>query len=216
MTGEQRQETTPASAPVAPERASGVPAARAVPVRAAEGPDLDGLARAARHGDEPAFEALWRAVADRLYRFLRARGLDAHEAEDVFQETTIKVHRNLGRYDPARPFLPWLFTIASREATSAYRRRRTHAPLDVDDRLAGDPDPAAEAARRDAGATLWDRARAVLSDKQYDTLWLRYGEELEIRDIAAVTGRTRVHVKVLLHRARARLAEALEGWEDRL
>ncbi len=43
-----------------------------------------------------------------------------------------------------------------------------------------------------------------------ELLWLRYGEDLEPAEIASVTRRTPVHVRVLLHRARAALAAALE------
>ena len=46
------------------------------------------------------------------------------DAEDVAQETFIRVFRALDRYDPARPFAAWLFTIAARLCIDAIRRRK--------------------------------------------------------------------------------------------
>jgi hypothetical protein len=55
---------------------------------------------------------------------------------------------------------------------------------------------------------LWDAAR-TLGAGRFRVLWLRYGEDMSIEEIAAVTGRTRLAVRVLLHRARTSLAGRL-------
>ena len=61
-----------------------------------------------------------------------------------------------------------------------------------------------------AEADVWQFARDRLTSAAYELLWLCYGEDLEPAEIAAVTGRTAVHVRVLLFRARAALALAFE------
>jgi RNA polymerase sigma-70 factor (ECF subfamily) len=55
---------------------------------------------------------------------------------------------------------------------------------------------------------LWEAARALGGDR-YRVLWLRYGEDMSIEEIAAVVGRTKLAVRVLLHRARTSLAGRL-------
>jgi len=52
-------------------------------------------------------------------------------------------------------------------------------------------------------------ARRCLSAVQFQALWLRYAEDLELAEIARVLGKTRIHVKVLLFRARKTLGNAL-------
>src|SRR3989442_9975265 len=75
-------------------------------------------------GDERAHRELMarfeRPVFSLALRMLRQR----EDAEDVTQETFVRVFRALDRYDPARPFAAWIFTIASRLCIDHLRRRR--------------------------------------------------------------------------------------------
>ena len=59
-------------------------------------------------------------------------------------------------------------------------------------------------------ANLWALAR-TLSPSQYDVLWLRYAEALSIQEIARVTRKSQVHVRVTLYRARVAMAKKLEA-----
>jgi len=63
---------------------------------------------------------------------------------------------------------------------------------------------------QDDRSLVWTLARA-LPDAQRETLWLRYSEDLSVDEIARVTGRTQIHVKVLLHRARSALGEQIRS-----
>ncbi len=173
---------------------------------------VEELARAAQAGSEAAFEQLVHLTAGRLYRFLRTKGVDEHAAEDLVQETYIRVHGALNRYDPARPFAAWLFTIGARLAVSHWRRQRPETPLLPQDRVVQDH-PAAAAARASSADALWERARTALSKDQYEAVWLHYHEAMPVKEVAAVMGKTDVHVKVMLHRARKRLARTLETAE---
>ena len=57
---------------------------------------------------------------------------------------------------------------------------------------------------------MWALARRQLPDAQFQALWLRYTEGMNVAEIAQVLRKTRVHVKVLLFRARHALARDLE------
>jgi RNA polymerase sigma-70 factor (ECF subfamily) len=52
---------------------------------------------------------------------------------------------------------------------------------------------------------LWARARRVLSAREFEILWLRFAEEMSVEETARITGLTKIHVKVLVHRARQRM-----------
>jgi RNA polymerase sigma-70 factor (ECF subfamily) len=76
--------------------------------------------------------------------------------------------------------------------------------------MADENTPAELLARRESEANLWHRARSVLSDAHFQSLWLKYAEDLSVADIARVLGRTQTHVKVMLFRARRALARVLK------
>ncbi len=57
---------------------------------------------------------------------------------------------------------------------------------------------------------LWQQARR-LPASQYTALWLRYAEDMSVREVAGVMGKTQVYVKVLLYRGRKRLGEVLQS-----
>ncbi|MCA9261441.1 MAG: sigma-70 family RNA polymerase sigma factor, partial [Planctomycetales bacterium] len=61
---------------------------------------------------------------------------------------------------------------------------------------------------------LWMIANSVLSEPQYTTLWLRYGEGLSVAEVASALGKSRVGVRALLHRARQTLKPYLAELDD--
>lgn len=83
---------------------------------------MDDLVRGLKAGESGAYERLVREYGDRLYRFC-LRMVGATEAEDVVQETFLRVHRSIGSYQPSGRFESWLFTIANHLALDAIRRR---------------------------------------------------------------------------------------------
>jgi len=165
------------------------------------------LARAAQAGSSEAFDTLTLRYVPRLYSFLVRRTGSPEDAEDLVQETFVAAFRHLGRYDPARPFVAWILTIARRKAASLYRGRRPTVPLDhepIDPR-----NPETDCARSDDHRFVWETARRALDERQFTALWLRYEEAASIPDLAHSLRVSRTHAKVILHRARRRLCAAL-------
>jgi RNA polymerase sigma-70 factor, ECF subfamily len=167
-------------------------------------PRDEDLARDARAGSSAAFEELVGRMESGLYGFLLRRTGNVHDAEDLSQKTFLAAWRALDRYDPARSFRAWLFTIAYRLAVDHSRVRRDL--VELDENLA-----AADAKQPMGASDLWETARRRLSGDQWTALWLMYAEGLKIREVARVMRRTTVGVKVLLHRARRTLARDLAG-----
>ena len=162
------------------------------------------LAREARAGSRPAFEELAFRYKRRLFVYLRPRLASDQDAEDMVQETFLKLYRNIDRYDPTYRFSTWLYTAATRLTISSYRKTRIAAgPLRAEE-AGGVADPAAGPPAGTDTAGLWDSARA-LAESQFRVLWLRYGEDMEVAEIARAVGKSRVAVSLLLHRARTNL-----------
>lgn len=182
--------------------------ARPGALASADGETVEDLVRRAREGSEAAFEALVERFSGRLYQFLVARGTRPHDAEDLVQETFVRAYEALDRYDPRWSFRAWLFTIGRRCAISQHRARRKLVPLPEDGLAAA---PAVDTADDDGAGTVWRRAAKLLSPKHYEALWLRYGEDMSVRQIGRVMGMSELHARVVLHRARSRLAAYLSA-----
>ncbi|HSV99365.1 MAG TPA: sigma-70 family RNA polymerase sigma factor [Sedimentisphaerales bacterium] len=166
------------------------------------------LAWQAGRGCRASFTELVRRFTPRLQAFLRHRTRDRHEAEDLVQDTFLRVYENLDRYESSRRFSTWLFTIASRAAISRHRRKRL--PRLCSDAQAPACDDVAQ--NREQQRSLWATA-ARLPEGQYQSLWLRYAEDMPVKEIARVMGKSQVCVKVLLYRARLNMAKYLEEAE---
>ncbi len=174
------------------------------------------LASRARAGDAASFGVLVERHAGRVQRFALARLRDRHDAEEVTQETMLRAWRSIRTYREGEVFGAWVMAIARREIVNVIRRRQ---------KSARDRDPASR--RRDAseagdgggdgivGGTVWEMARESLGADAFEAVWLRYVEGMEPGQIARVLGRSRVGVRVLLHRARNTLRERLELEEAR-
>jgi RNA polymerase sigma-70 factor, ECF subfamily len=167
------------------------------------------LARQSQGGDLVAFEELVRRYEHRIYAFIfQSSGCDA-DAREVTQDTFVRAFEAIGKFDPTRSFATWLFTIARRKGIDCFRAKIPAGDQEIPERLDGD-DPAELLARREEAQHLWKQARASLPDGQFQALWLRYAEDMDIAEIANVLGKTQTHVKVLLFRARQKLAGELE------
>ena len=166
------------------------------------------LAREARAGSRRSFEELACRYKRRLFVYLRPRLGSDEDAEDMVQDTFLKIYRSIDRYDPAYRFSTWLYTSASRLAIDSFRKAAPARDRSAASSGRDIPDPAA-GYEVEAGATgVWDAARTLGPDR-YRVLWLRYGEDMTVEEIAAVLGRSRLAVRVLLHRARTSLVGRL-------
>jgi RNA polymerase sigma-70 factor (ECF subfamily) len=151
-----------------------------------------------QQGDEAAFEALFGRYRAPLYGFLARRVGDA-SADDLFQETWLRVVRARQRFDPGRRFSTWLFQIANNLGRDLGRRGSVRAR--GRDRLMS---ATAGPARREPALDLrldMHRRIAALPEPQREVLLLRYYHQLPEREIAQVVGVPPGTVKSRLHAA---------------
>lgn len=173
-------------------------------------PDRDDAARL-RRGDTEGLVGLMHRHQDRLFRFLLRLLGDEAMAEDVFQQTWLQVAERASRYDAARPFAPWLFTVARNLALDQLRRVRPQS-LEQNAELPAAPgaqdDPLALALSSQRHGRLKD-AVAALSALDREVLSLRFDADLELPQLAAALGVPLPTAKARLYRALARLRERL-------
>ncbi len=165
------------------------------------------LASKTAEGSRSLFEELVSRYSRRLFYFLRHRTGSDEDIEDLVQETFLKAFKSIDRFDPERKFSTWLYTIASREAISHHRanKKMKHSPAGTSSL----PGPEEVVIRKEESQNIWELA-AKLPKKEYEALWLYYAEEMPIKDIARVTKKSPITVRVLLYRARLKLAERID------
>ena len=161
---------------------------------------------AAQGGDAPAYQALLRDCVPVIAASARRQGVAVDRVDDVVQEVLITIHRARATYDPARPFLPWLRAIAQRRAIDGLRRNGRQAMREVHDPIAYE-NHEQETVEADDLLDAQTRGEALRSSiamlppgqrQAVERLGLR-GQSLE--EAAADTGRSKVALKVNLHRA---------------
>ncbi len=156
-------------------------------------------------GDDTAFRPVVDALAMRLQRFFERRGVAAAEAEDLVQETLIRLYRKRASYRPGSSVAAWAFVIGRNLMIDRHRRQRPQVALEDAGQLVAPPEPEV------AGTgDIWALAQRTLKPREFEALWLRYEEDLGVPEVARILGVTGVHARVLLHRARSRLAHVLQ------
>ncbi len=180
-------------------------------------PPLRHLLNRIRLGDHVALEPLMDHYGENLMHYILSIVGNIQEAEDVFQDTWVKVMTRLESFDLSRPFDPWLFRIARNQAYDHLRRRRR--VLSLDGAGPGEPghvpSPVTEPAQiRLEDVDLAGKLLKCLEPRYREVLWLRFFRELSYRQIGAICRLPLGTVKSRLRRALDRAARMVSQWEE--
>ena len=163
-------------------------------------------------GDDEAFRTLVERWERPVFAFLDRMLGSAEEAQDLGQETFLRIVQQAGRYRPEGQFKSWLFRIAGNLARSRLRRRRilkwVRFEPDVHDRVTDAPSPGA-ALERDEVREAVRGALAKLPARQRQALLLRHYESMSYEEVAGILGTSARAVDSLLSRATAAMREEL-------
>ncbi len=202
----------------------------------AEQAALADLVRRCLAGDPAAWEHLARTQHRRIYGICYRFTGSASDAEDLTQETFLKMYRNLASFDPARGgFSTWLTTLTRNLLVDNYRRTRMERSTDsLDEGLGGEDDPSGSGAptRADrladggksqeqhvAGLELKAQIQMALkqvSPELREAVILRDLEDMDYKEIAEVLGIPQGTVKSRISRGRAELARLLKRIEGQV
>ncbi len=189
--------------------------------------DTDALDRADMAGLVGGHDAALDSLMDRhaagVFHFLCRMLGNEDDANDLAQETFVRVYRARASYRPEQKFSNWLFTIAANLARNQLRWRSRHpnVSLDVRSESSGqaltDTLPAATATPREASEAA-ERAAAIravvqaLPEELRETIVLCEWEEFTVVEAATVLQTTPKAVESRLYRARQLLREKLKNW----
>lgn len=175
------------------------------------------LAVLALAGRQAAYAEIMRRYRDPIYRLVRGHAGEDEEALDLVQECFATAFSSLGRYQPDRPFRPWLSRIAINKCRDWHRRRAVRrlfafaVPLsDTEAETVSDlaVTPDVVAVDRQELERLW-RAVADLPVSLREPLVLAAIEGLPYAEIASILAISEKAVETRIYRARAKLTEGL-------
>jgi RNA polymerase sigma factor (sigma-70 family) len=168
------------------------------------------LVRAAKQGDDAAFETLLEPLLDQAYRLACAMLHDPQAAEDVVQEAAFKAWRKLSQLREGSEMRPWFLGIVANECRSEKRSRWRSAIQSVL------PEQTLESADETiiAGVELRRVLRAIEPGKRL-VLVLHWYLDLPLEDIAAITGISAHAAESRLLRATRELKKRMEGHSGR-
>ncbi len=192
----------------------------------AQDPEVRLMLQVRDDDDAEAFEQLMCRYQDRLVRLMIHLVGRRDAAEDLAQETFLRVYRARRRYVPGSKFSTWLYTIAHNVASNALRglarRREVNLVSRESGEMAGNPMEAAALAASGLMPTRQlDKAElcevvkmavAALNERQRMAVLLNKFEHMRYEEIAEVMQMSPSAVKSLLSRARANLREVLDPY----
>jgi RNA polymerase sigma-70 factor (ECF subfamily) len=202
--------------------------------------DDQSLVERARAGDEDAFAVLVRRYSPALLRLARMYVPTQAIAEDVVQETWLGVLRGLERFEGRSSFKTWLFRILVNRAKTRGVREHRSIPFssvgagggeDEDEGPTVDPtrfaaagawtsaprdwrDDPEESLRSSEALRIAREAIDELPERQRIVITMRDIDGLSSEDVRNVLDVSETNQRVLLHRARAKVRQALEDWND--
>lgn len=162
--------------------------------------------------DPEKFALLIERYESKLMRYLRYfAGADREHAEDIFQETMIKVYRNINGFNQSLSFSSWIYRIAHNEALNYLRKNRRQAAvsLDAEDEesisllkvLASEENVHLEVAKKEVAAKVREALKHLREDYR-ELLILRYLEDYDYNEISYVLKKPLGTVGVMLARAK--------------
>jgi RNA polymerase sigma-70 factor (ECF subfamily) len=156
-------------------------------------------------GEASAFASFYARHGGRIRGWLRSKGLSDADADEVTQDSFVRLHERLASYDPTRPALPWVFQVV-RSAWFDRARRETRARARGE---AWETARAAEAvAAGESGPIAFvgeterlGEALASLGPEQRHLVARRFADEAPYEALAQETGRSQVSLRKAVERA---------------
>jgi len=171
--------------------------------------DVEILMARYQQGDFTAAAILIRRLSPQLHRFFVIQSTSRQDADDLLQETWMRIHQSRHTYRPGEPLMPWLYAIARHIRVDHYRRaRRTAAREERLDRI---PEAAAMSSAAPAGIPDLETLLSALPESQREVVQMLKITGMSLEEVARATSSSVGSVKQKAHRAYERLRERLSG-----
>ena len=167
-------------------------------------------------GEQRSFNLLVERYRERIYLLIWRMVRNREDALDLSQEVFVKAYKNLKSFRHESNFYTWLYRIAVNLSLNFVRREKLRSFLslsDLSDRFTSGSSPS-EDLERDQLSGLIDRAVMKLPEKQRAVFILRHYEELSIREVAELLGKSEGTIKANYYQAIKKLRESLKPYVE--
>jgi len=186
--------------------------------------ELEGIVERAKGGSLAAFQEIYSLFAKPIYNFIWRLVGSPDEAEDLTQETFLKVYSELGNLRDVGQFKYWLYRIARNEVYQRLRKTKRRPEVSIDseeipyyDFLADEiqsPDPEQLFLSNELQEVVRSSLLA-LKPKYRDVFVLAVFQKMSYEDITKVVGRSLLSVKTDIYRARLAIKDAVSDYLTR-
>lgn len=166
--------------------------------------DINELVSKARQGDNQAFAEIYDSFAQKIFKYIRLKIQDRHQAEDILQEVFIKAYRGLGSLDMENlNFNAWLYRVTGNTINDFFRKKyRTPEIVGMDEKF---DVPSGYSLEKEAEIKWeWNEAReafGLLPPVYRQVLELRFTEQLSLSEVAKILHKNNLSVRLIQHRA---------------
>lgn len=168
----------------------------------------------AKSGEAEAFGLIYDHYLPKIYRFVLMKVSRKEEAEDITHQVFLKAWTGIEAHysETDSPFSSWLYRIARNAVIDHYRRE--HPTLNIDDHEGSDelitrPDLDQQIDLASEVKNLLEAVR-TLKETEQEVVMMRFVEDLPIKEVAKVVGKSEGAVKVIQHRALESLRKKLK------
>ena len=176
--------------------------------------------RQAQAGDRQAFHQLADHFQPEIFRMIYYRTRSKMDAEDLAQDVFLRAFKHIGRLTSPALFRSWLYSIAVNRVRDHHRRQRIKSMFGMvsmdeegfqeSEEMAAPP----EATLQMAKGKFWDRVRDImerLPRMEREVFYLRFFDQLSIKEITAAMHKNESTVKTHLYRALSKVKAAAEA-----
>lgn len=167
------------------------------------------------NGDTRIFETLVNQYKNMVFTLALQLIKNKEEAEEVAQDTFIKVYKNLHKFKGESKFSSWLYRITYNTCLDNLRKnKKNNETYDLDDITINKIktiDNALDELERQEKKEMIKKCLSKLKEEEQVLLTLYYYEELSLQEIASVLNKKYDQIRVNLHRSRIKLAKILEN-----
>jgi RNA polymerase sigma-70 factor, ECF subfamily len=171
-------------------------------------PELEQLMVRYQQGDASAVTVLIQRLSPQLHRFFLAQFVSRRYADDLLQETWLRVHEVRHTYRAGEPVLPWLYALARNVRVDHYRKARRRE--DREQQVDALPEVAASEPVASRGPDVEAMLRE-LPESQREVLLMLKVSGMSIEEVARATASSAGSVKQKAHRAYEKLRRLYEA-----
>lgn len=172
--------------------------------------DLEGILNKAKAGNQAAFSELYNLYFKKIYRFIFFRVSHKETAEDLAEEVFLKAFSKIGSINDASSFEGWLYQIARNLVIDYYRQKKMTVSIDeVENTLEYETNVIDVLDLQQQQKVLLKLMKELTAEQQV-VLKLKFFEDLENHEIAEMLNKNEGAIRVIQHRAIAKLQELIK------